>query len=178
MTNGMPWPSSQDDLTVLWDVWPSAVHQLLFNNLLKVSASSVRNWQDGIRQCYQTDLRGETNRQGIDNKILAQCHLEHPDGDPHERPPDPRRLHKELPQKAPPDTAPANPPEFEIPLSPVCRKVRENSRHQHFLASGCSGSISGSARANKAPSYFQREVPQKFLAVPGIFLHAVKACCL
>ena len=154
MNNGMPWPSSQDVLTVLWDVWPSAVHQLLFNDLLEVSASSVRNWQDGIPQCHQTDFRGKTNRQRIDNKILAQCHLEHPNGDPHERAPDPRRLHKELPKKAPPDTTPANTPEFEIPLPPIRREVCENSRHQHFLASGCSGNISGSTGAYKAPSCF------------------------
>ncbi len=96
MNNGMPWPSSQDVLTVLQDVWPSAAHQLLFNDLLEVTASSVRNWQDGIQQCHQTDFRGKTNCQGIDYKILAQCHLEHPNGDPHERPPDPRRLYKEL----------------------------------------------------------------------------------
>ncbi len=56
--------------------------------------------------------------------------MEHPNGDPHERPPDPRRLHKELPQEAPQDTTPANSPEFEIPLPPIRREIRENSHHR------------------------------------------------
>ncbi len=79
-----PWimgcPGLVARMTVLCDGWPSAVHQLLFNDLQEVCTSSVRDWQDGIQQCHQTDFRGKTHCQGIDYKILAQCHLEHPNG--------------------------------------------------------------------------------------------------
>ncbi len=92
----------------------------------------------------------------------------------HDWPQDPRRVYKELSQETSPHTAPANSPEFKVPLPPVRRKIREDSRHQYFLASGCSGYISGSTRAHQAPSYLQRDLPQEFLAVPGIFLYPVK----
>ncbi len=48
--------------------------------------------------------------------------MEHPNEDPHERPQDPRRVYKELSQETPPDTTPANSPEFKVPLPPIRRK--------------------------------------------------------
>jgi hypothetical protein len=86
------------------------------------------------------------------------------------------RIHREFSQETPPDKTRAGLPMSEIPLPPIHRKIRESSRYQRVLASGCGSSISGSTGAYQAPSYFQRDLSQQHLVVPGIFLHHVKYC--